>query len=109
MALTFETRLLDSPDYPEDVKKRACAILNGCQGQSVGSYTDSAGLEVVRRQVAQYIEKRDGGIASNWQDIYLTGGASPGIKSILSMIKYVARANIFIVHDVALLLSRLIS
>nr|AAL39959.1 SD05601p [Drosophila melanogaster] len=86
LALTFEKRLLDSPDYPEDVKKRACAILNGCQGQSVGSYTDSAGLEVVRRQVAQYIEKRDGGIASNWQDIYLTGGASPGIKSILSMI-----------------------
>ncbi|XP_026837662.1 alanine aminotransferase 1 isoform X1 [Drosophila erecta] len=86
MALTFETRLLDSPEYPEDVKKRACAILDGCQGQSVGSYTDSAGLEVVRRQVAQYIEKRDGGIASDWQNIYLTAGASPGIKSILSMI-----------------------
>nr|XP_016924078.1 alanine aminotransferase 1 isoform X1 [Drosophila suzukii] len=86
MALTFETRLLDSPDYPEDVKKRACAILDGCQGQSVGSYTDSAGLEVVRRQVAQYIERRDGGIASDWQDIYLTAGASPGIKSILAMI-----------------------
>ncbi|XP_043660925.1 alanine aminotransferase 1 isoform X2 [Drosophila teissieri] len=86
MALTFETRLLDSPDYPEDVKKRACAILDGCQGQSVGSYTDSAGLEVVRRQVAQYIERRDGGIASDWQNIYLTAGASPGIKSILSMI-----------------------
>ncbi|XP_039498189.1 alanine aminotransferase 1 isoform X1 [Drosophila santomea] len=86
MALTFETRLLDSPDYPEDVKKRACAILDGCQGQSVGSYTDSAGLEVVRRQVAQYIERRDGGIAADWQNIYLTAGASPGIKSILSMI-----------------------
>ncbi|XP_017052164.1 alanine aminotransferase 1 isoform X1 [Drosophila ficusphila] len=86
MALTFEKRLLDSPDYPEDVKKRACAILDGCQGQSVGSYTDSAGLEVVRRQVANYIEKRDGGIACDWLNIYLTAGASPGIKSILSMI-----------------------
>ncbi|XP_017086512.1 alanine aminotransferase 1 [Drosophila eugracilis] len=86
MALTFEKRLLDSPEYPEDVKKRACAILDGCQGQSVGSYTDSAGLEVVRRQVANYIEKRDGGIPCDWQDIYLTAGASPGIKSILSMI-----------------------
>lgn len=87
MALTFETRLLNSPDYPEDVKKRACAILEGCQGKSVGSYTDSAGLEVVRRQVAAFIEKRDGGIPSKWEDIYLTAGASPGIKTILSLVK----------------------
>lgn len=94
MALTFEKRLLDSPEYPDDVKKRACAILDGCQGQSVGSYTDSAGLEVVRRQVANYIEKRDGGIACDWQNIYLTAGASPGIKSILAMVKYVGNANI---------------
>ncbi|KAH8421502.1 hypothetical protein KR009_010082, partial [Drosophila setifemur] len=86
MALTFETRLLDSPDYPEDVKKRANAILNGCQGQSVGSYTDSAGLEVVRRQVVDYIVRRDNGIAADWQNIYLTAGASPGIKTILSLI-----------------------
>ncbi|KAH8316099.1 hypothetical protein KR074_007393, partial [Drosophila pseudoananassae] len=86
LALTFETRLLDSPEYPEDVKKRACAILEGCQGKSVGSYTDSAGLEVVRRQVAAFIEKRDGGIPSDWQNIYLTGGASPGIKTILALV-----------------------
>ncbi|KAH8362085.1 hypothetical protein KR200_002216, partial [Drosophila serrata] len=86
MALTFEKRLLDSPEYPDDVKQRACAILDGCQGQSVGSYTDSAGLEVVRRQVTKYIEKRDGGIPSDWQNIYLTAGASPGIKTILAMI-----------------------
>ncbi|XP_002133684.3 alanine aminotransferase 1 [Drosophila pseudoobscura] len=86
LALTFEPRLLDSPDYPEDVKKRARAILANCQGHSVGSYTDSAGLEVVRRQVVDYIEKRDGGVPSDWQNVYLTGGASPGIKSILSLI-----------------------
>ncbi|KAH8292731.1 hypothetical protein KR018_009374, partial [Drosophila ironensis] len=86
MALTFETRLLNSPDYPDDVKQRACAILEGCQGKSVGSYTDSAGLEVVRRQVADYIERRDGGIKSNWENIYLTAGASPGIKTILALV-----------------------
>ncbi|XP_030385538.1 alanine aminotransferase 2-like [Scaptodrosophila lebanonensis] len=86
LTLTFEPRLLYSPDYPEDVKKRARLILDNCQGHSVGSYTDSAGLEVVRRQVAAFIERRDGGVPSDWQNIYLTGGSSPGIKSIVSLI-----------------------
>ncbi|XP_002075264.2 alanine aminotransferase 1 isoform X1 [Drosophila willistoni] len=86
LALTFEPRLLDSPEYPEDVKQRARAILGNCQGHSMGSYTDSAGLEVVRRQVTEYIERRDGGIPAEYLNIYLTGGASPGIKSILSLI-----------------------
>uniref|UniRef100_A0A0A1XKE0 alanine transaminase n=2 Tax=Zeugodacus cucurbitae TaxID=28588 RepID=A0A0A1XKE0_ZEUCU len=86
LALTLDTSLFNSPDYPEDVKKRARIILDGCQGQSVGSYTDSAGIEVIRRQVANFIEKRDG-IPSNWENIYLTAGATPGIKSILALVR----------------------
>ncbi|XP_030569363.1 alanine aminotransferase 1 [Drosophila novamexicana] len=88
MALTMEPRLLDSPDYPDDIKSRAVDVLAGCLGGSMGSYTDSAGMEFVRRQVAAFIEKRDGGVPSDYQNIYLTGGASPGIKSILSLLNY---------------------
>lgn len=87
MALTMEPRLLDSPDYPDDIKSRAVDVLAGCLGGSMGSYTDSAGMEFVRRQVAAFIEKRDCGVPSDYQNIYLTGGASPGIKSILSLLK----------------------
>ncbi|XP_037932190.1 alanine aminotransferase 1-like, partial [Teleopsis dalmanni] len=87
LILTFDPTLLDSPNYAEDVKERARAILDSCQGCSVGSYTDSAGLEVVRKQVAQYIQKRDGGIASDPDNIYLTAGATPGIKSVLSLMR----------------------
>ncbi|KAH8396411.1 hypothetical protein KR222_009948 [Zaprionus bogoriensis] len=86
MALTMEPRLLNSPDYPDDVKVHASALLENCQGGSMGSYTDSAGLELVRRQAAAFIEARDDGIPSDWQNIYLTGGASPGIKTILSLL-----------------------
>ncbi|XP_034473708.1 alanine aminotransferase 1 [Drosophila innubila] len=86
LALTVEPRLLNSPDYPADVKERACALLASCNGGSMGSYTDSAGLEYVRHQVASFIEDRDGGVPCDWQNIYLTGGASPGIKSILSLV-----------------------
>ena len=38
--------LLDSPDFPEDAKARARDILSGCKNGSVGSYSDSAGIEV---------------------------------------------------------------
>lgn len=82
----MEPRLLNSPDYADDVKQRACELLAGCQGGSMGSYTDSAGLEVVRRQVSDFITERDGGVPCDWHDIYLTGGASPGIKTILALV-----------------------
>lgn len=78
---------MDKVDYPEDVKDRAKQILCGCHGVSLGSYTDSTGIEVIRRQVAAYIEERDGGIPSDFNDIVLTAGASPGIKSLLAMFK----------------------
>jgi alanine transaminase len=48
----------------------------------IGSYTDSPGIEIIRRHVAQYLERRDG-IASNWQNIILSGGASDAIKVIV--------------------------
>uniref|UniRef100_A0A1A9VIH3 alanine transaminase n=1 Tax=Glossina austeni TaxID=7395 RepID=A0A1A9VIH3_GLOAU len=83
--LTFCPELLDRNEYPDDVKDRAEEILEACQGGSVGSYTDSAGLEVVRRQVANYIERRDC-INCDWRNVYLTDGATSGIKRILSLL-----------------------
>lgn len=84
--LTFDPELLKSPNYPEDVKARAKVVLDGCQGSSVGSYTDSAGIEVIRRQVADFIAARDG-VPSDWHNIFLTAGASPGIKSVLALLR----------------------
>lgn len=86
LAICVEPKLLNSPDFPEDVKKRAKIILGSCQGSSIGSYTDSAGLNAVRHQVADFIAKRDG-IPSDFQNIYLTAGATPGIKSCIALMK----------------------
>jgi alanine transaminase len=66
--------------YPSDAKERARAILGGCKGSSVGSYSESAGIELIRRHAAKYIEERDGGIPSNYNNIILSNGASDGIK-----------------------------
>lgn len=45
----------------------------------IGAYTDSAGIEIIRKHAARYIERRDG-IPSDYQDIILSAGASNGIK-----------------------------
>jgi len=46
----------------------------------LGSYSDSSGIEVIRRHVADYIARRDGGIASDYSDVFLSNGASYAIK-----------------------------
>jgi len=86
LAIVTHPALLDSPDLPEDAKTRAKAILDGCKGGSVGSYSDSPGLEIIRRHVAEYIKQRDGGIESDWQKIILCAGASEGIRACLKLL-----------------------
>ena len=66
--------------FPEDAKQKAQRILNNCGGKSVGAYTDSSGLEVVKRDIADYITRRDDGVPASSDDIFLTNGASGGIK-----------------------------
>ncbi|OQV20788.1 Alanine aminotransferase 2-like [Hypsibius exemplaris] len=85
MCLCFNPELFQSPDFASDVKEHARRILDSCRGSSVGSYTDSTGLDVVRHDVAEFIRRRDGGIPSNPENIILTAGASEGIKSILKL------------------------
>merc|ERR1711973_630930 len=65
LALITHPPLLETDEFPEDAKDRARAILKGCKGASVGSYSDSPGLEIIRRHVADYIAERDG-YPSNW-------------------------------------------
>lgn len=45
----------------------------------LGAYSDSAGVRVIREDVANYITERDGH-PSNPDDIFLCTGASDGIK-----------------------------
>ncbi|KAF7993478.1 hypothetical protein HCN44_010073 [Aphidius gifuensis] len=84
LTLTVSPELLDDPKYPDDAKKRARDVLNSCKGCSVGAYTDSAGIEIIRRHVAEYIERRDG-IPADYKNIVLSNGASDGIKSFLKL------------------------
>ncbi|XP_017877130.1 alanine aminotransferase 1 [Ceratina calcarata] len=84
LTLTVSPSLLNDPNYPEDAKERARTILQQCKGGSVGAYSESAGIEIIRKHVAQYIEKRDG-FPSDYRNIILSNGASDGIKSFLKL------------------------
>jgi len=85
VSICLHPALLNDPSLPEDVKERARGILAGCKGASLGSYTDSSGIEVIRRHVAEYIQARDGGIPADWNHIILCGGASDGIKALMQL------------------------
>ncbi|KAK1891482.1 Alanine aminotransferase 2 [Dissostichus eleginoides] len=68
VALCCYPELLQSPSFPEDAKQRAQRILQGCGGQT------------------EFITERDEGVPSDWNNIYLTTGASDGIMSILKLL-----------------------
>ena len=52
----------------------------------VGAYTtNSKGWGYVRESVADFISKRDG-VRTNFENIYLTNGASEGIRTLMSVL-----------------------
>lgn len=81
-------KLLESSDIPKDVKERVRELLSYCGGNTVGSYSDSFGVEIIRKHVAQYIQDRDEGVESDWRNIFLCSGASEAVKNLLSIINH---------------------
>ena len=51
----------------------------------VGSYSDSRGIEIIRRHIADFISERDG-VPCSYENVYLVNGASEGIKAMLFMV-----------------------
>ena len=86
MSLCVTPYLLDDPKFPEDAKERAKRLLAGCKGHTIGSYTDGNGIEVIRQDVAKYIQERDGGVPSNPDDILLCAGAADGIRACMKLL-----------------------
>ena len=88
MSLIDYPDLLESPlardVFPDDVVERAQRYVNNISG-GVGAYSHSKGVDIVRQEVATFLEERDG-FPADPEDIFLTDGASPGIQNTLNMI-----------------------
>lgn len=74
---------LASKLFPGDAIRRAKEIKQGLKGMGTGAYTNSRGAKCFRDDIAAYIEKRDGGVPCDPEDIFMTNGASSGIQMIL--------------------------
>lgn len=78
--------LLDHPLadqlFPADVRTKAAQLVS--EFGSVGAYTGSKGSPQIRQRVADWIERRDG-VPSDREQIYLVGGATPGVNMILDL------------------------
>ncbi|KAK0051536.1 alanine aminotransferase 2 [Biomphalaria pfeifferi] len=85
VALCVYPPLMKDPSFPDDAKQRADRILNSCGGRSLGAYSDSAGVLVIKEDVAKYIAERDG-IPADPLNIYLCGGASEGIRNVMKLL-----------------------
>lgn len=77
--------LLKHPEiFPKDVIERAKHYIDNIPG-GVGAYSHSKGVACVRQEVTEFLKKRDG-YECDPENIYLTDGASSGVKSILNVL-----------------------
>ncbi|KDO82251.1 hypothetical protein CISIN_1g041151mg [Citrus sinensis] len=88
VALCQAPFLLDDPNvgivFPADAIARAKHYLSLTSG-GLGAYSDSRGIPGVRKEVAEFIERRDG-YPSDPELIFLTDGASKGVMQTLNCV-----------------------
>lgn len=77
LSLVVNPALIDTPLFPTDAVNRAKKYLEGIP--DVGAYTESQGILSIREEVSRFLEKRDG-YPSDPNDIFLTNGASEGVR-----------------------------
>lgn len=89
LSLITNPELLNNPQvtniYADDVVKRARAFE---KAHKIGSYSNSKGITLFREMVAQFIKRRDGpGLPEvDIGGIFLTDGASPAVKTSMSLL-----------------------
>jgi len=88
LSLVEYPEILDNPNihllYPEDVIERAREYVIKTKN-GVGAYSNSQGFDFVVKDVANFIEARDG-YKADTKNIFLTNGASEGIQMFLNTI-----------------------
>ncbi|XP_063075613.1 alanine aminotransferase 2-like [Engraulis encrasicolus] len=77
--------LLTSESLPVDVQQRAQSLLGDCGGGSVGAYTATAGIPRIVRSVSEFITRRDGGVESLPENIFISNGSQRCLMMVLKL------------------------
>uniref|UniRef100_A0A3B4AR43 alanine transaminase n=1 Tax=Periophthalmus magnuspinnatus TaxID=409849 RepID=A0A3B4AR43_9GOBI len=75
--------LLEDRTFPVDVRQRSETLLDACEERSVGSYTDSSGLDHVRHSIAEFITSRDG-VPCSASNVFISGGSQRVMVKLLA-------------------------
>uniref|UniRef100_A0A8C5QBR0 Alanine aminotransferase 1 n=1 Tax=Leptobrachium leishanense TaxID=445787 RepID=A0A8C5QBR0_9ANUR len=86
IALCTYPALLDSDQFPEDTKQKARSILQKLNNGSVGSYNVFYALNTLPAIVAQFIERRDGGIACDPKNVIVLNGATAAVSALTMVV-----------------------
>jgi aspartate/methionine/tyrosine aminotransferase len=83
LALVLAPHLMQRKDtFAPDVIERAKHYLSAIPNP--GAYSESQGISTVRREVADFLERRDG-YAANPNTIFLTNGASEAVRFVMNV------------------------
>ncbi|KAI1902231.1 hypothetical protein AGOR_G00042580 [Albula goreensis] len=75
IAACLYPELVHNDRFPIDVQLRAQRLLRACEGGSVGAYTATCGIPHVQRNLANFISRRDGGVPSHPENIFISSGS----------------------------------
>jgi alanine transaminase len=70
--------------FPIDAIERAREIKAGLGGHGLGAYSHSQGAYCFRKDIADFIKSRDGGVETDPEDIFMTNGASSAIHMVMT-------------------------
>lgn len=84
LACLTDPSLIDKDVYPADVCEKAAQYVKGVTDGKMGAYSHSKGHAVFRDDVAAFYTARDG-IPTSIEDMFLTDGASAGVKTVLQL------------------------
>lgn len=86
LAVCIYPELVENQTLPVDVRQRAQTLLDACEERSVGSYTDSSGLNHVRQSIAEFITSRDG-VPCSPNNVFISSGSQ---RALMVMVKLIA-------------------
>ncbi|XP_071774534.2 alanine aminotransferase 2-like [Centroberyx gerrardi] len=86
LAVCLYPELLQDKNLPQDVRLRAQRLLEACDGGSVGSYTASSGLLYVQQSIAEFVTRRDAGVPSYPQNIFIPAGSQRALMIVVKLL-----------------------
>ncbi|XP_047225203.1 alanine aminotransferase 2-like isoform X1 [Girardinichthys multiradiatus] len=86
LAACLYPQLMDGDKLLVDVRQRAQRLLKACTGGSVGSYSATAGIPEIVQRVSEFIMRRDGGVPSHPENIYICPGSQWALTNILTVL-----------------------